>query len=190
MNSKELKPIPPRPPAPPPLNKHRINKVSRTTVANLAMSGLSKQEISKIMGVSVGVLNKYYGHELDSHRALVRGAVAGVMTQVALNPKHPNWFQAAKHVMGVVGGPEWKPNSTVDVNVNMNNGPRTIDPLSLSPEDRELLLELTERALEETDGDGLRHDHADEDVIDADFEVVEEDAEPYDITATLGQHGD
>jgi hypothetical protein len=141
----------------------------------MTTAGVPRTDIARMMGITVRTLDLHYRHELEYHRALVRAAVAGTMTDVALNPKHPNWFQAAKHIMGAIGSPEWKATSTVDVNVNVNSGPRVIDPALLTEEEREALSEIVDRALSE---DGRDAEGAEGDIIDGDVVVVD-DASSY-----------
>ena len=145
--------VPARLPAPPKRPNHIVTKATRSVVANLTTAGVPRTEIARIMGVNVRTLDLHYSHELTFHKALVRAAVASTMTDVALNPRHPNWFQAAKHLMGAIGSSEWKPNTVVDVNVNVNQGPKAIDPALLSPEDRAALSEIIDRALEEEENE-------------------------------------
>lgn len=172
--------VPARLPPPPKRPNHTVTKSTRQVVANMTTAGISRTEIARMMGISVRTLDTYYHHELEFHKAMVRAAVAGTMTDVALNPRHPNWFQAAKHIMGAIGSSEWKPNSVVDVNVNVKQGPRVIDPALLTEEEREALSEIVNRALAEEEDD-VRV--VDGEVVDGD--VVEVEAEnaynPFDL---------
>jgi hypothetical protein len=130
-----------------------------------AYAGLPESLIAKLMCCSVSTLKSYYADELDLGRAELIHSVGMNMARIATSVTDPNNAKVGMEILGRRGGEEWRPPAQKIDMKTQDAGPPVLDSSALSYEDRQLLREIMQRAIDPksspTDSDPTEEDPID-----------------------------
>jgi hypothetical protein len=146
---------------------HVVTERTRKQVMDLISLGLTQAQISMGMGISDVTLRKHYRHELNVGEVEMLANVSRNLHNIALDRDDPRSATAAIFIMKTRAG--WRETSRTEVtgpgggSIKLEAVPTTVNPRLLSPEERDSLRLIAQKALEVMDRAEMDED---EDVID------------------------
>ena len=119
--------------------------------------GIPKQLLAKKLGISVGMLNQFYGDEYDMGATEIISQVAANALRVATSVTDPNASKVAMQVLDRRGGEEWRPPSQ-KIDIKNEDAPPVIDSSKLTYEERQALRIMLTRVANGGEGDPVDED--------------------------------
>ena len=121
--------------------------------------GIPKQLLAKKLGISVGMLNQFYGDEYDMGATEIISQVAANALRVATSVTDPNASKVAMQVLDRRGGEEWRPPAQ-KIDIKSEDAPPVIDSSKLTHEERQQLRIMLTRVANGGEGDPVDEDES------------------------------
>ena len=121
--------------------------------------GIPKQLLAKKLGISVGMLNQFYGDEYDMGATEIISQVAANALRVATSVTDPNASKVAMQVLDRRGGDEWR-SPAQKIDLKTDDAPPVIDSSKLTYEERQALRIMLTRVANGGEGDPVDEDES------------------------------
>jgi hypothetical protein len=123
--------------------------------------GLTKTLAAKQLGITVGMLMKFYADDYELGAAEILSAIAANMNRKAISETDPAAAKVGMAIMERRGGDEWKPpKKQVELDDSRNKAP-IIDSSKLTYDERQQLRLMLTRVANGGDGDPVEPDETD-----------------------------
>jgi hypothetical protein len=141
-------PIPPKSPVLAAIGRtnkahHAVSPAIGAIIERCRASGLPKDRIAKIVGMSAATLDKYYDDDYAVGNTSLVGQIAGVMGDIALDPGHKQCVAAGKFMLSRLAPDAFSERSEhklLDANNNaIGIATTTLSPYDMTEEQREAL---------------------------------------------------
>ena len=120
--------------------------------------GMPKSLVAKMLGLTVGTLNQFYGNDYDLGELSAIRSVAANAMRIASSVTDPNAGRLAIQVLDRRGGPSWTPPAQKLEVDDQRDKPPIIDSSKLTWQERKSLREMLERVANGGEGDPISED--------------------------------
>ena len=134
-----IKALTPYRPKKPRDDKYIPTERERHAVAELASLAFTREQIARVLNMSVTLLDRTFEDEMFLGRAEKLASVSQTMFAIATDPSNKGAVSAGKYILATQGGPQWRETKVSEL-VGADGRPipvgatRTVDPSLLSDE--------------------------------------------------------
>lgn len=120
--------------------------------------GMPKRLVARLLGITVGTLDKFYGEAYDLGDLSAIRAVAANAMRIGSSPIDPNAGRVAMQILDRRGGDSWVPPAQKIITEDDRSKAPIIDSSKLSYEERQQLRVMLERIANGGEGEPLTED--------------------------------
>jgi hypothetical protein len=160
-------------------HEHIPTEKSRKGVMHAVGLGMNRENIAKVMGISVTALKNHYKEELDIGLSVLMDDVKTNMYNIARDPAHKGTVQAGIYLLSRLGGENFKEVKRFEMTgadgkaLEISHQTQTVDPRLLDADQREALRDILNSALRLAAPTAQAQDQP----IDGEYEEVEDEPE-------------
>ena len=161
-------------------HEHIPTEKSRKGVLHAVGLGMNRENIAKVLGISVNALKNHYAEELEIGLNVMMDDVKTNLYNIARNPDHKSTVQAGMFLLSRLGGEHFRDVKRVEMTgadgkpLEVNHQTQTVDPRLLDADQREALRDILNSALRLAAPSAQA---AADNTIDGDYEEVENESE-------------
>jgi len=158
-------------------HEHIPTEKSRRGVMHAVGLGMNRENIAKVMGISVNALKNHYKDELDIGLTVMMDDVKTNLYNIARDPAHKGTVQAGIYLLSRLGGESFKDVKRLEMTgadgkpLEISHQTQTVDPRLLDADQREALRDILNSALRLAAPSA----QAQEPPIDGEYEEVQDD---------------
>lgn len=128
------------------LDEHIVTERTRQGVLYGAGLGMEHKVLARIMGIDEALLRELYSAELETGTHLLMSDIKTNMYNIARDPTHTQAVRAGMYLLGKLGGDMYRESKRLEA-TQVNPETRTIDPSTLTEDQRDLLKEILTSAM-------------------------------------------
>ena len=151
--------------------EHVVTERTRQGVLYGAGLGIERKALARIMGLDVETLERLYEAELSTGVHLLMSDIQTNMYNIARDPNHTQAVRAGMYMLGKLGGKVFSESKRLEA-AQINPATRTIDPSTLTEDQRDALREILVSAMRLAQPG---------EVIDGEYAEVDEDEDGMDV---------
>ena len=160
-------------------NAHKVNPVIASVIERCRASGLTIDQTASIVRMNHATIKKYYSEEWDEGTASMVVNIASNMAVIAMDPNHKQTVAAGKFMLSRLAPEVFSERRQIQMlgsdGQPVDPAKRTLDPYTMSDEQRELLKETLADVLKEAVDDAQQY--KDNKIPDAEYMALEDNRE-------------
>jgi hypothetical protein len=134
-------------------NAHVPTSTQREAVEECIGLGLTHVQVAKVMGISIGTLQRHYKDELELGKITKIAALSRTMFSIGTDKTHKGVVAAGMYLLKTQGGEQYRETTRTELTgkdgkpLQIDNRSNTVDPKLLSHEQRDALRDILTSAM-------------------------------------------